>query len=193
MLLNCVVGEDSWESLGLQGHQTSQSSRKSVLNIHWKDWCWSWSSALTTWCKELTHWKRFWYWEMLKADGEGDNRGWDAGMASPTQWTWVWASSRSWWWTRKPGELQSMGSQRVRYNWAKELNWTDAELLGYFCTLAFPCEFGTWCSRWNTLNKGAEHRFIQNFHNTGENGKQYPTAQKKKKNTLKSGSSLLVH
>ena len=59
MLLNCGVGEDSWESLGLQGDQTSQSSRKSVLNIHWKDWCWSWnSSTLATWCEELTHWKR---------------------------------------------------------------------------------------------------------------------------------------
>ena len=59
MLLNCGVGEDSWESLGLQGDQTSQSWRKSVLDIYWKDWCWSWSSnPLATWCKELTHWKR---------------------------------------------------------------------------------------------------------------------------------------
>ena len=77
MLLNCGVGEDSWESLGLQGDQTSQSSRKSVLNIHWKDWCWSWSSnTLGTWCEELTHWKRLWCWERLKA-GEQDDRGWD--------------------------------------------------------------------------------------------------------------------
>ena len=59
MLLNCGVGEDSWEFLGLQGEQTSQFWRRSVLNIHWKDWCWSWSSnALATWCKELTHLKR---------------------------------------------------------------------------------------------------------------------------------------
>ena len=58
---------------------------------------WSWSSnALATWCKELTHWKRPWYWERLKA-GEGDNRGWGGWMASPTQWTWVWASSGSRW------------------------------------------------------------------------------------------------
>ena len=58
MLLNFAVGEDSWESLGLQGDPTSRSFRKSTLNIHWKDWCWSWSSNnLTTWCKELTHWK----------------------------------------------------------------------------------------------------------------------------------------
>jgi len=52
MVLNCCVGEDSWESLGLQGDPTSQSKRKSVLHIHWKDWCWSWNSnTLATWCK----------------------------------------------------------------------------------------------------------------------------------------------
>ena len=57
-VLNCGVGEDSWEPLGQQGNPTSQSQRKSILNIHWKDWCWSWSSnTLATWCKELTHWK----------------------------------------------------------------------------------------------------------------------------------------
>ena len=56
MVLNCGVGEDSWESLGLQGDQTCQSYRKLVLNIHWKDWCWSWSSnTLATWYEELTH------------------------------------------------------------------------------------------------------------------------------------------
>ena len=58
MFLNCGVGEHSWESLGQQGDQTSHSKRKSVLNIHWEDWCWSWSSnILATWCQELTHWK----------------------------------------------------------------------------------------------------------------------------------------
>ena len=58
------------------------------------------------WCEELTHWKRPWCWERLKAGGEGDDRGWDGWMASPTRWTWVWASSGSWWWTGKPGVLQ---------------------------------------------------------------------------------------
>ena len=57
---------------------------------------------------------------MLKA-GEGDNRGWDGWMASPTRWTWVWASSGNWWWTGKPSALQSMGSQRVRHDWVTEL------------------------------------------------------------------------
>ena len=63
--------------------------------------------------------------ERLKAGGEGDDRGWDDWMTSPTQRTWVWASSRSWWWTGKPGVLQSMGSQGIRHDWATELNWTD--------------------------------------------------------------------
>ena len=80
-------------------------------------------NTLATWCKELTHWKIPWCWERLEAGGEGDNRGWDGWMASRTRWTWVWASSGSWWWTGKPGVLQSMGLQRVRHNWATELNW----------------------------------------------------------------------
>ena len=84
--------------------------KESVLNIHWKDWCWSWNSnTLVTWCKELTHWKRSWCWERLKAGGKGDNRGWDGWIASLTQWTWVWLGLGSWWWTGKPGVLQSMG------------------------------------------------------------------------------------
>ena len=56
-----------------------------------------------------------WFWERLRARGEGGNRGWDGWMASPTKWTWVWASSGSWWWTGKPVVLQSMGLQRVRH------------------------------------------------------------------------------
>ena len=91
--------------------------RKSVLNIHWKDWCWSWSSnTLVTWCKEMTNWKRSWCWERLKAGGKVEDRGWDGWMASPTWGTWAWVSSRSWWWKGKPGMLQSMGTQRVRHN-----------------------------------------------------------------------------
>ena len=76
------------------------------------------SNPLATWCKELIHWKRPWSWERLKAGGEGEDRGWDDWMASLTLWTRVWESSRSWWWTGKPGVLQSMGLQRVRLDWA---------------------------------------------------------------------------
>ena len=60
-----------------------------------------------------------------EAGGEGDNRGRDGWMASLTQWTWVWLSSGSWWWTRKPGVLQSIGSQRVGHDWATELNFLE--------------------------------------------------------------------
>ena len=124
MLLNCGVGEDSLESFGLQGDEINQSQRKSVLSLHWKGWCWSWSSnTLATWSEELTHWKRSWCWQKLSIRGERDDRGWDGWMASPTRWTRTWASSRSWWWTGKPGMLQSMGSQRVGHYWVTELNW----------------------------------------------------------------------
>ena len=126
MLLNCGVGEDSWESLGLQGDPTSPSQRRSTLGVHWKDWCWSWNSnTLATSCEELTHWKRPWRWEGLGPGGEGEDRGWDGWMASPTRWTWVWVDSGSWWWTGRPGMLRFMGSQRVGQDWATELNWTD--------------------------------------------------------------------
>ena len=75
---------------------------------------------LATWCEELSHWKRPWFWERLKVGGEGDDRGWEGWMASLTWWTWVWASSGSWWWTGKPDTLQSLGSQsRTRLS-----NWT---------------------------------------------------------------------
>ena len=93
-----------------------------------KSWIFIGAEAPILWppgCKELTHWKRPWCWERLKAGGEGDDRGWDGWMSSPTRWTWVWASSGSWWWTGKPGMLQSMGLQRVGQNWATELNWTE--------------------------------------------------------------------
>ena len=93
-----------------------------------------------TWCEELTHWKRPWCWERLTAGGEGDDRGWDGWMSSPTGWTWVWVSSWSWWWTGKPGVLQSTGSQRVRHDWATELNWAGylrVELLGQIINSVF--------------------------------------------------------
>ena len=126
MLLNCGFGEDSWESLGLQGDPTSPFWRRSALGFLWREWCWSWnSSALATSCEELTHLKRLWCWEGLGAGGEGDDRGWDGWMASRTRWTWVWVNSRSWWWTGRPGVLWFMGSQRVRHDWATELNWTE--------------------------------------------------------------------
>ena len=88
----------------------------------WTDWGWSWNAnTLATWCEELTHLKRPWCWERLKVGGEGDDRGWDGWLASPTQWTWVWVNSGIWWWTGRPGMLQSM-----EYNWATTCHpWRD--------------------------------------------------------------------
>ena len=120
-LSNCGVGEDSWESLGLQGDETSYSQRNSTINIHWKDWCWNWSSStLATWCKEPTHWKRPWCQERLKAGGEGDDRGWmrwldsiinsmDMNLSKPQDTV----EDRGAW-------LQPMRSQRVGHNLATE-------------------------------------------------------------------------
>ena len=110
--------------------------RESVLNLHWKDWCWSWNfNPLATWCEELTHLKRPWCWERLRAGGEWDDRGWDGWMASPTQWTWVWVNLGSWWWT----------GLACCYSWGYEesdmierLNWTELKPIlaswwrGYF-------------------------------------------------------------
>ena len=88
--------------------------------------CWIWNSnTLATWCEELTHLKRPGCWERLKVGGEGDDRVWDGWMASLTRWTWVWVSSGIWWWTGKPGMLQSMGLQRVGHDWVTEPNWTE--------------------------------------------------------------------
>ena len=75
--------------------------------------------------EELTHWKRPWCWEGLKAGGEEDDRGWASWITLPTWWTWVWVSSGSWWWTGTPGVLQSMGSQSQ----TRLSNWTELTLL----------------------------------------------------------------
>ena len=94
-------GKQSWILIGKTEHGAE-------VPIHWPR------------IKEPTHWKRPWCWERLKAK-EGGHRGWDGWMASPTQRTWVWPSSGSWWRTGKPGGLQSIGSQRVGHDWATEL------------------------------------------------------------------------
>ena len=106
---------------------------KEIQPVHPKgDWSWVFIGRtdlklklqhLATWCEELTHWKRPWCWERLRAGREGDDRGWDGWMTSSTRWTWVWVDAGSWWWTRRPGVLQFMGSQRVGHNLVTELNW----------------------------------------------------------------------
>ena len=80
-------------------------------------------SSLAICCEELTHLKRPSCWARLKVWGEGDDGGWDGWMASWTWWMWVWVNSESWWWTGRPGVLWFMGLQRIRHDWAAELNW----------------------------------------------------------------------
>ena len=120
MLLNCGVGEDSWESLGQQGDQswvfigrTDAATEAPIL----------WPPDAKNWLI----WKDPYAGKRLKAGGKGGDRGWDSWMASLTQWTWVWANSKRQWRTGKPGMLQSMGSQRVRPNWATEQLYPDCE------------------------------------------------------------------
>ena len=122
MLLNCAARED------LRVPWTARRSNQSILKeispeYSFEGLMWS-SNILATWCEEPTHWKRPWWWERLKAGGEGDNRAWDGWMASQIKWTWVWVNSGSWWKTGRPGILPSMRSWKVVQNWVTELNWT---------------------------------------------------------------------
>ena len=122
MLLNCGVGEDSWTA-----RRSNQSILKEIspgislerMMLKLK------LQYFGHLMEELTHWKRLWCWEGLGARREGDGRGWDGWMASLTWWTWVWVNSGSWWWTRRPGVLQFMGSQRVGHDWVTDLIWSD--------------------------------------------------------------------
>ena len=121
-----------WKRL-LRVPWTARKSNQSMLKeispeYYWKYWCWSWNSnTLVTWCEESTHWKRPWCWERLKAGGEGDGRGWDSWMVSPTWWTWVWGSSRSWWWTGNLACCSPWG--RKESDTTEWLNWTEGKVL----------------------------------------------------------------
>ena len=99
----------------LKGSQSWVFFRKS------QDWSWN-SNTLATSCEELTHWKRSWCLEGLRAGGEGDDRGWDGWMASPPRWTWVWVNSGSWWWTGRTGVLWLRGHKEL--DMTERLNWT---------------------------------------------------------------------
>ena len=133
MLLNCGVGEDSWDYLDCKEiQQVHPKGNQSWMFIGGTD---AEAETPILWPPDAKSWltgrqQSFpWCWERLKAGGEGDNRGWDGWMASPTQWAWVWVDSRSWWWTERPGVLCFMGSQRVWHDWATELKCTLYYLL----------------------------------------------------------------
>ena len=124
-----VVLEKSLESpLDCKEIKPVHPKKKSVLNIHWKDRCWCWNSqdfGHLMWRSDLLE-KTLMLGKIEGRRRRGQQRM-QYWMASPTQWTWVWASSGSWWWTGKPGVLQFMGSQRVRHDWATELKWLTWE------------------------------------------------------------------
>ena len=94
----------------------------------WSDWLVVCDCGLHSLCPLMEKEKRLMeasWWERLTEGETRGNRGWDGWMLSLTQWTWVWVSSGSWWWTGKPGVLESMGSPWAGHNWATELNWTE--------------------------------------------------------------------
>ena len=103
-------GDQSWVFIG----RTDAKAETPIL----------WPPDMKSWLiwKESNEW----CWERLKAGRGGDDRGWDDWTATPTQWTWVWVNSRSWWWTGRPGVLQFMGSQsQTRLSDWTELNWQE--------------------------------------------------------------------
>ena len=125
MLLNCGVGKDSWESLGCKEIKpVHPKGNQSWVFIGKTD---AEAEAPILWPPDAKSWLIWKDPDAGKDRGQEEmgTKGWDGWMASPTRRTWVWVNSRSWWWTGKPGMLQSMGSQGVRHDWVTELNWTE--------------------------------------------------------------------
>ena len=140
MLLNCGVGEDSWESLALQGDQSilkeiSPGCSLEGLMLKLK------LQYFGHLMRRVDSLEKTLMLEGIGAGGEGDDRGWDGWMASPPQWMWVWVNSGSWWWTGRPGMLQFMGSQRVGHHWATEMNWTQFNTKMFLTPVSFFWEF----------------------------------------------------
>ena len=131
MLLNHGIGEDSWESLGLKEIKpVHPKGNQSWIFIGRTD---AEAETPILWPPDAKNWligKKSWFWERLKAGG-GDGRGWDGWMASLTWWTWVWASSGSWWWTGKPDMLRFMGCKES--DTTEQVNWTERLMCNVMC------------------------------------------------------------
>ena len=153
MLLKCGVGEDSWESLGLQGDPTSPSYRKWVLTIHWKDWCWSWNSnILVTLCEELTHWN-----ESIDAGKDWGQE--EKGMTEDKMVGWHYRlDGQGFGWT--PGFGDGQGGLACCGSWGHKesdttewLNWTELMLSFQLASMAIygvkpQCRFKTEKKHW---------------------------------------------
>ena len=140
---SCINQQFYWFRLEWTSQFKSSKHVLWILIVH-KRWN---SNALATWCEELTHLKRPWYWEGLRAGGEGDDRGWDGWMASLTRWAWVWVNSRSWWWTGSwCAAIHGVTKSQTRLSDWTELNWTEP--LQYSC-LKNPMDRGAW---WATVH-----------------------------------------
>ena len=133
-------------------------------------------------CKELTHWKRPWCWERLKSGREGDDRGSHGSMASPSRWTWVWASSENWWCTGKPGMLQSVGLQRIRHDWVIEMTENKSEFMSKISFLTPLClRLGIITTKWHSTNSNVSALYLtsKTFQivnlNTFRWGQNFPT------------------
>ena len=117
--------EDSWGVFSREFLWTARRSIQSSLKEISSEYALEGLMLKLQYCGHLIHrtesLEKTWCWERLKVGGEGDNRGWDGWIASPTQWTWVWVNSRSLWWTGRPGILQSLGLKRVEHDWMTEM------------------------------------------------------------------------
>ena len=151
LLTNGCFNKKVEDGLCGTGAKIPASTEEALYSLCWTNQCiWSFSlcfgqqPTLThtlTWCEELTYWKRPWCWERLEAGGEGDNRGWDGWMASPTRWTWVWVGSGS---GDEQGSLACCSPcGRKELDTTERLNWTHTRFITLSRYVQFcPCVFG---------------------------------------------------
>ena len=147
--LDCKEGRmpKNWYLQTVVLEKTPESSLDFIgLHIHWKDWCWFWSSSiLVIWCEQLTHWKNLWCWERLKAKGEEGSRRWNGWIALSIQWTWTWTNSRRSSWPRDWSPVSCMADSLLAETPGKPL---------YNDLLFFFSNKSTYVSLWNMFPLG---------------------------------------